>query len=92
MDKYQQSGTFLAGLLCLILLLPAVTVEAATQNLFDAEVVVPNQTTGVRSRAMRSALEEVLVRVAGQESVLKTAPAKPVSLCNQRWRISLKKC
>jgi hypothetical protein len=76
MDKYQQSGAFLAGLLCLLLLLPAVTVRAATQDLFDAEVVVPNQTAGVRSRAMRSALEEVLVRVAGQDAVLSTAPAK----------------
>jgi len=76
MDKYQQSGAILAGLLCLLLLLPAASVRAATQDLFDAEVVVPNQTTGVRSRAMRSALEEVLVRVAGQDAVLTTAPAK----------------
>ena len=76
MDKYQQSGAILAGLLCLLLLLPAASVRAAAQDLFDAEVVVPNQTTGVRSRAMRSALEEVLVRVAGQDAVLTTAPAK----------------
>jgi hypothetical protein len=76
MDKYQQSGVWLAGLLWLLLLPPALNVRAATQDLFDAEVPVPNQTAGVRSRALGTALEEVLVRVAGQDAVLKTAPAK----------------
>ena len=76
MDKCQQSGACLAGLLCLLMLLPVVTVQAAAQDLFDAEVVVPNQTAGVRSRAMGAALEEVLVRVAGQDAVLTTAAAK----------------
>jgi len=76
MDKSRQSGAWLAGLLCLFLLSPALTARAATQDLFDAEVVVPNQTAGVRSRALGTALEEVLVRVAGQDTVLKTEPAK----------------
>ena len=76
MDKYQQSSPWLAGLLCLLITLPMFSVRAATPELFDAEVVVPNQTSGVRTRATSAALEEVLVRVAGQDAVLKTAPAK----------------
>ena len=76
MDNYQQSCTWLAGLLGLLLLLPTITAGAATRDLFDAEVVVPNQTAGERSQALRAALGEVLVRVAGQDAVLNTAPAK----------------
>jgi hypothetical protein len=76
MDNYQQSCTWLAGLLGLLLLLPTITAGAASRELFDAEVVVPNQTAGERSQALRVALGEVLVRVAGQDAVLKTAPAK----------------
>jgi len=76
MDNYQQSGPLLAGLLSLLMALPMVSARAATQDLFDAEVVVPNQTSGVRTRATSAALEEVLVRVAGKDAVLETAPAK----------------
>jgi len=76
MDKYQQSSVWLAGFLSLLVLSSLLPARAATQDLFDAEVVVPNQTAGVRSRALGTALEEVLVRVAGQDAVLKTAPAK----------------
>jgi hypothetical protein len=76
MDNYQQNSTWLVALLCLLLLLPVVTADAATQELFDAEVEVPNQTAGVRSRALGTALQEVLVRVAGQDAVLQTAAAK----------------
>ncbi len=76
MDKYQQSRTLLCALLGLLLMLPVAGEQAAAQDLFDAEVVVPNQTSGVRTRATRTALEEVLVRVAGQDAVLQTAPAK----------------
>lgn len=59
-----------------LLLLALPGVPAANPELFDAEVVVPNQTAGVRTRAMGEALAEVLVRVAGQEAVLQTAAAK----------------
>ena len=76
MDKYQQSGPWLTALLCLLMALPLAGAQAATQDLFDAEVAVPNQTSGVRTRATGEALKEVLVRVAGQEAVLQTAPAK----------------
>ena len=72
MDKYQQSGPWLTALLCLLMALPVVGARAATQDLFDAEVTVPNQTSGVRTRATGEALKEVLVRVAGQE--VETAP------------------
>ena len=76
MDKYQQSSPWLTVLLCLLMALPMVSARAATQDLFDAEVVVPNQTSGVRTRATSDALKEVLVRVAGQDAVLQTAAAK----------------
>jgi hypothetical protein len=76
MDKFQLGSRWLASFLCLFMVSPMICAQAATQDLFDAEVVVPNQTTGVRTRAMSSALEEVLVRVAGQDAILKSAPAK----------------
>lgn len=75
MDKYQQSRPFQAVLICVLLLLPAPAVQAAAESLFESEVVVPNQSPGVRSHAMKTALEEVLVRVAGQNAVLTTKPA-----------------
>jgi hypothetical protein len=76
MDRYQQNSIFLVCLLCLSALLPAANVRAAAQGLFDAEVAVPNQTVGVRSRALSTALQEVLVRVTGQDDVLTSAAAK----------------
>ncbi len=62
--------------MCLLMALTMISARAATQDLFDAEVVVPNQTSGVRSGATGDALKEVLVRVAGQDAVLQTAAAK----------------
>ena len=76
MDKYQQSRAFLVALLGILMLLPVVAAEAAAESLFESEVVVANQSPGVRSRAMKTALEEVLVRVAGQDAVLTTEPAR----------------
>jgi len=75
MDKYQQSSPFLAILICVLSLLPAPAVQAAAEKLFESEVVVPNQSPGVRAHAMKTALQEVLVRVAGQHAVLTTEPA-----------------
>ena len=80
MDIYKQSSRLpdrLRGVLLGLLLigLPAMA-QTDTQQLFDAEVSVPNQTAGVRARAIRSALQEVLLRVAGQNDVLQTTPAK----------------
>jgi hypothetical protein len=70
MDYHKQTVAFLAGLL---LLLPLA--GAATQALFESEVVVRDQTPGVRAGAFRTALSEVLVRVAGDQSVLTSEPA-----------------
>ena len=75
MDKYQQSSPFLAVLICVLSLLPVPAVQAAAEKLFESEIVVPNQSPGVRSHAMKTALQEVLVRVAGQHAVLATEPA-----------------
>jgi len=75
MDKYQQSSPFLAVLICVLSLLPVPAVQAAAEKLFESEIVVPNQSPGVRSHAMKTALQEVLVRVAGQHAVLTTEPA-----------------
>jgi len=76
MDIYKQSTAIMAGLLSLLLCWPVAMAQTSQQALFDAEVQVPNQTAGVRTRATRTALAEVLVRVAGQDAVLQTAPAK----------------
>jgi len=75
MDNHQQSSAFLGVFFCVLLLLPVAALQAATESLFESEVVVPNQSPGARSYAMKTALEEVLVRVAGQDAVLTTEPA-----------------
>ena len=76
MDKYQQNSPFPGILFCVLLLLPVAAVQAAAESLFESEVVVPNQSPGVRSHAMKTALQAVLVRVAGQHEVLTTEPAR----------------
>jgi hypothetical protein len=75
MDKYQQSSLLATIFSCVLLLLPAVAVQAAAENLFESEVVVADQSPGVRAHALKTALREVLVRVAGQDAVLGTEPA-----------------
>jgi hypothetical protein len=59
-----------------VLLLPVLAVQAAAEKLFESEVVVANQSPGVRSHAMKTALQEVLVRVTGQHAVLSSEPAR----------------
>ena len=76
MDKYQQSSTLPAVLFCVLLLLPVLAVQAAADKLFESEVVVANQSSGERSHAMKTALQEVLVRVTGQHAVLSSEPAR----------------
>jgi len=76
MDKHQQRvwwPVFLLSLLCITCLTPG---KAAPAELFESEVVVPNQSPAERSNAFGSALAEVLVRVAGGNSVLASAPAR----------------
>ena len=75
MDKYQQNSFLTTLLLTLLLLLPVATLQAAAESLFESEVVVANQSPGVRAGAMKTALREVLVRVAGQDAILGTEPA-----------------
>ncbi len=49
---------------------------AAAASLFESEVVVSSQSPAERSSALRTALAEVLVRVAGRNNVLDTDPAR----------------
>jgi hypothetical protein len=76
MDKYKQRAVFLASLFCLLCLQPLNMASAAPQDLFEVERVVPNQTPGTRSVALKAGLKQVLVRVAGQASVLESGPAQ----------------
>jgi len=76
MDKYQQRAVSLAGLLCLLCLQPLCTASAAQQDLFEVRRVVPNQTPATRTAALKAGLEQVLIRVAGQASVLDSGPAQ----------------
>jgi len=76
MDKYQQRVGLLALIGCLLWLLPVPALPAAGQDLYTSEVDVTDQTPAVREAALQRALGEVLVRVAGQNAVLDSAPAK----------------
>ena len=75
MDKYKQSR-FLPAVLLTVLLMPLLVAEAAPAKLFESEVVVANQSPGVRSHAMKTALQAVLVRVTGQNAVLAGEPGR----------------
>ena len=74
MDKYQQSSR-LATILLSLLLLTLCGQQAAADSLFESEVVVTNQSPGVRAAALKTALRQLLVRVEGQDAVLETEPA-----------------
>ena len=76
MDNYQQRIRWPVLLVCLLWILPLVPGKAAPSDLFESEVVVPNQTPAARSDAFRVALSEVLVRVAGRNDVLASEPAR----------------
>ena len=75
MDKYQQSSPLAALCLAVLLLLPFAGLQAAAETLFESEVVVTDQSPAVRAGAMKTALRQVLVRVAGQDAILDTDPA-----------------
>ncbi len=76
MDNYQQRVWWPAFLLCLLWFAPLTPGMAAPADLFESEVVVPNQSPAERSRAFATALAEVLVRVAGRNNVLASEPAR----------------
>jgi hypothetical protein len=66
----------LQAVLFCVLLLPVLALQAAAEKLFESEVVVANQSPGVRSHAMKTALQEVLMRVTGQHAVISSEPAR----------------
>ena len=76
MEIYKQSNKYKLIAACLLWLCAALTQAVASQQLFESEVVVQSQAPALRAAALKSALEEVLVRVAGQDSVLQTQPAQ----------------
>jgi hypothetical protein len=76
MEMYQQRTKIQVIVACLLWMLVPLAGAAVSQQLFESEVIVRSQAPAVRAAAMKSALEEVLVRVAGQNSVLETEPAR----------------
>jgi len=88
MEIHQQRTKIQVAVACLLWMVASLAGAAVSQQLFESEVVVQSQAPAERSAAMKSALEEVLVRVAGQDSVLTTGPAmallqKPSRLVQQ---------
>ncbi len=88
MEIHQQKTIIQAIVACLLWVVASLAMAGVSQQLFESEVVVQSQAPAVRAGAMKSALEEVLVRVAGQNSVLMTEPAmallqKPSRLVQQ---------
>jgi hypothetical protein len=76
MDNYQQRVWWPVLLVCLLWILPLAPGNASAADLFESEVVVPNQSPAERSNAFHTALAEVLVRVAGRNNVLASDPAR----------------
>jgi hypothetical protein len=88
MDNHQLRTSWPAFLVCLLWILPLAPGKAGPNDLFETEVVVPNQSPAARSGAFHTALAEVLVRVAGRNDVLASEPARalledPASLVQQ---------
>lgn len=75
MDNHQQRVFFLVAIAWLGWLVPAVAGAVSPQHLFEVEMTVPDQLAVSREAAIKPALEEVLVRVAGNASVLQTEQA-----------------
>jgi len=73
--QVRQTASFPVLLGCLLWMLPAFAM-AAPAELFEDEVVVSSQSPAERVTAFRSALAEVLVRVAGNNRVLDSDPAR----------------
>ena len=76
MDNYQQSMACLLRACGFLALMPLFPAPVVAQDLFESEVVVSDQTPAVREQALRSALQRILVRVAGQAAVLTTESAR----------------
>jgi hypothetical protein len=76
MDNYQQRVWRPVLLLCLLWFAALTPGKAASADLFETEVVVPNQSPTERNSAFGAALAEVLVRVAGGNNVLASEAAR----------------
>ncbi|MGB5438851.1 MAG: DUF2066 domain-containing protein [Gammaproteobacteria bacterium] len=76
MEIYKQCTKFRALAACLLWVYASLAAAAVSPQLFESEVTVQSQAPALRAAAMKSALEEVLARVAGDASVLQTEPAQ----------------
>jgi hypothetical protein len=76
MDNYQQRVWRPVLLLCLLWFAPLVPGTAAAADLFESEIVVPDQSPAERNSAFGTALAEVLTRVAGGNNVLASDAAR----------------
>ena len=76
MEIYKQSMKYQVMAACLLWVYASLAGAAASPQLFESEVIVQSQAPALRAAAMKSALEEVLVRVAGEDAVLQTEPAQ----------------
>ena len=76
MEIYKQCTKIRAMAACLLWVYASLAAAAVSPQLFESEVTVQSQAPALRAAAMKSALEEVLARVAGDYSVLQTEPAQ----------------
>jgi Uncharacterized protein conserved in bacteria (DUF2066) len=60
-------------LVCLLLILPAVTARAVSGSFYAAEVPVNSQADAERTEALKSALAQVVIRISGNPSALARA-------------------
>ncbi len=86
MEYKKQTAGKVITILCLLLVF--MTPAHAVTDLFETEVAVSDQTQAVRAEAFRTALSRIIVRVAGDQSVLSGEPARklledPASLVQQ---------
>lgn len=74
MEYQKKSVGKVIAVLCFLLVFFAPA--HAVTDLFETEVAVADQTPGVRAAAFRDALSRIIVRVAGEQSVLSGEPAR----------------
>lgn len=71
---YNLIGLFLCGTLCLWLLLSAKDANAAVmQTLYNTRVLVSGQTNAAQNKAFRESLQQVLIKVSGDNSIADNA-------------------
>jgi uncharacterized protein len=72
----------IAAFLCL---LPLAAIAEGVENLFEADVPVTGQQPELRTAYMKTAMEEVLVRVTGQSDVLNRASVRSMLANPERY-------